>query len=329
MRYTRPPIVVSVLLLLLWSCPVSAGRNVSLYLDGAVVERDEVAKNGYLEIYLPASARTDTLRITPVGEARIVRVQVAPKQPSGKVEKELAAISKQQELLQDRLKALSIKEDIFRSAAKSQSAKAPRRTKTNPEPLSTIRQGTDYAISQLEAVFQMQRRASRELKQLDERRVKLAGDQQGGGSVARVWVTPGSARVSAAYIQNDRIWQPQYEIRVIGGGKARFSVFPGTVELLRGETGKVKLAAMENDAEASSLTYFDSGRPVLVSELPAGMKLESTGPIPLMTVTLTNTTGAAIPAGEVSCYGDGIYRGRGRLPRLEIGRTTELRCSLK
>ncbi|HZV81605.1 MAG TPA: hypothetical protein VFF53_05500, partial [Geobacteraceae bacterium] len=196
MRVTSFRIVLPALILLLWSCPVSAGRNVSLYLDGAVVERNEIAKNGYLELFLPASVRADSLRIMPVGPTQIIRVQVVPKQPSGKAEKELIAITKQQELLQDRLKALSIKEDIFRSAAKSQSAKAPRRTKANPEPLAAIRQGTDYAISQLETVFQLQRKTNRELKQLDEKKAKLAKDEQAGGSVARVWVAPASAGVT-------------------------------------------------------------------------------------------------------------------------------------
>ncbi len=320
-------IAAPALLLLLWSGPVSAGRNVSLYLDGAVVERSETARNGYLELSLPASVRADSLRIRPVGTAQISRVQLVPNQPGGKAEKELAALTKRQELLQDRLKALSIKEDIFRSAAKSQSAKAPRRTKTNPEPLATIRQGTDYAISQLEAVFQMQRRTNLELKQLEEKKGRLARDGQTGGTLARVWVTPPSAVVTATYLQSDRTWQPQYEVRVNAGDTARFAVFPGAPELVRGERCTVSLANVDKGNEVSSLPYRENGRAVMVADLPAVRKLEPAGPIPLMSVALTNTTGVSLPPGEISCYSDGIYQGRGRLPLLESGRTVELRCS--
>jgi hypothetical protein len=315
------------LVLLLWSWPACAARSVTFFLDGALIQRDETARNGYLEIPLPAAVRPESLRIRPVGPAQILRVQVVPKQPARKLAKELTAITERQEQLQDRLKALALREEIFKSAAKSQSAKAPRRTKTNPQPLATIRQGTDYAISQLEAVFQLQRTANRELKQLEEKKVRLSRDGQAAGSVARVWLTPAGGSVTATYLQSDRSWQPRYEIRADGTDRARFAVFPGVAELQRDEKGSVSSATVDQGGGAVVWPFRDSSRPLMVTDLPVRRKTEGAGPIPLLTLSLTNSSGAAIPAGEFSCYDDGVYQGRGALPLLEPGRTVELRCS--
>ena len=326
---TRVPlrILAPVLMLLLWSGPACAARSVALFLDGALVQREETARNGYLEISLPAAVRPESLRIRPDGQARILRVQVVPKQPGKKAGKELAAITERQEQLQDRLQALAVREEIFKSAAKSQSAKAPRRTKTNPEPLATIRQGTDYAISQLEAVFQLQRKANRELKQLEEKKARLLRDGQGTGSLARVWLSPAGGSVTATYLQSDRSWQPRYEIRVDGSDTARFAVFPGGVELQRGETGVLRNATMDKAGAAASWQFRDSNRPLMVTELPIRRKTAGSGPIPFLTLSLTNSSSAAIPAGEFSCYDNGVYQGGGQLPLLEPGGTVELRCS--
>jgi len=319
-------ILAPALIVLLWSIPASAGRSVSLYLDGAVVERDGTAKNGYLEFQLPTTARPESLRIRPVGPARIIRVQVVEREPDRKVAKELASIAERQDLLQDRLKALSVREEIFRSAAKSQSAKAPRRTKTNPEPLSTIRQGTDYAITQLESVYQAQRKVNRELKLLEEKRAKVLRNELAGGRVARVWLAPSSGAATATYIQPDRIWQPRYEIRVTGNDKARLSVFPGEVPLQRGEGANLNLAALGSGNRTSSWKYLESGRPVVEMELPAGRKVETTGVVPVTKLTLSNTSEAVIPPGEFSCFCDGVYHGSGKLALLEPGNTVELHC---
>jgi hypothetical protein len=314
--------------MLLWSGPACAARSVALFLDGAVIQRDETARNGYLEISLPAAARPESLRIRPDGQAQILRVQVVPKQPGKKVGKELAAITERQEQLQDRLQALAVREEIFKAAAKSQSAKAPRRTKTNPEPLSTIRQGTDYAISQLEAVFQLQRKANRELKQLEEKKARLLRDGQGAGSLARVWLSPAGGSVTVTYLQSDRSWQPRYEIRADGSEKARFAVFPGGVELQRGENVTLSNVTMDKaSAAAASWPFRDNNRPLMVTELPVRRNTAVSGPIPLLSLTLTNSSGAAIPAGEFSCYDNGVYQGGGQLPLLEPGGTVELRCS--
>jgi len=319
-------ILAPALLVMLWSIPASAGRSVSLYLDGAVIEQDGTAKNGYLEFSLPATVRPESLRIRPAGSSRITRVQVTEREPDRKVAKELASIAERQELLQDRLKALSVREEIFRSAAKSQSAKAPRRTKTNPEPLATIRQGTDYAITQLESVYQAQRKVNRELKLLEEKKAKVLRDDHAGGRVARVWLTPSSGGATATYIQSDRTWQPRYEIRASGAGKALLAVFPGEIARHRGESVRVNLAALENSSRVASWNYPESSRPVAEMELPATRKPEAAGAVPVVKLALSNTSAVALPPGEFSCYCDGVYHGVGKLALLEPGGTVELHC---
>jgi len=328
MKFLRLHILapVLVLLLLLWSMPAFAGRAVTLYLDGAVIERSESAKNGYLEILLPPSARSETLRIKPAGGAQIIRVQVDARQPGKRVEKELAAIGERQELLQDRLRALSVREEIFRSAAKSQSAKAPRKTKTNPEPMTTIRQGTDYAIAQLEGVYQAQRRVNRELKQLEEKRARLSRDEQAGGSVARIWLSPANGLVSATYIQSDRSWQPRYEIRAKGDGMASLAVFPDGVEPLAGEQVAVRPAKLAEGESGVVWRFTERFRPLMTTELPAGRKAESADPVPRFQLSLANSTAVPLPAGDYTCYADGVYLGRGRLPLLQPGGTADLQC---
>lgn len=326
MGLLRLRILAPTLLVLLWSFPASAGKSVSLYLDGAVVDRDAVAKNGYLEFPLSTAVRPETLRIRPAGSARILRVKVAEREPDGKVAKELAAMTERQELLQDRLKALAVKEEIFKSAAKSQSAKAPRRTKTNPEPLATIRQGTDYAIAQLESVYQARRKVNRELKLLEEKRARVLRDDRAGGSVARVWLTPSSGAASATYVQSDRSWQPRYEIRANGTDKARLSVFPGEIALHRGESASYNLSDLKSGNGTPAWNQPENGRPVFEMELPAIMKRVTAGALPVTKLTLTNTGKATIPAGEFSCFCDGVYHGSGKLDPLAPGGIVELDC---
>jgi hypothetical protein len=319
-------ILCGAVVLIICSATAFAG-NISFYLDGAVVERTEIARNGYLEIPLPPTVRMDTLRIRPDGSGHIERVQILPRQPSRKVEKELAALTEREEQLQDRLKALAVREEIFTSAAKSQSAKAPRRSKTNPEPLTSIRQGTDYAISQLEAVYQLQRKTNRELQQLAEKRGRLARDGDAGGYLARVWLTPKSGSVTATYLQPERSWQPRYEIRTSGEGGARLQLFPPALDLARGERATFIMAPVDRAEGASPWRYDGAHRSLMTAELPVVRTLEPAGPVTRLKFTLTNTTPLTLPAGEYSCYDDGVYLGSGRLAPLEPGRSVELRCS--
>ncbi len=137
----RVTLATSLLILFTLNADAFASRSLTLYLDGAQIEQRETARKGYLEITVPAAALKDSLKIAPDKGVEILRVSTAPQKLAKNVVNELGQLDERENQLNARLKALSVREEIFKSAAKSQSAKAPRRTKTNPEPLSTIKAG--------------------------------------------------------------------------------------------------------------------------------------------------------------------------------------------
>lgn len=303
-----------------------AAKMVTLYLDGAVVSRVERASGGYLEISIPPSAKTDSFRLRPAAGTGIRRVQIVAKQPSKKLAKELAAIGERRELLQDRLKALAIREDIYRAAAKSQSAKAPRRTKANPDPLQSIRQGTDYAISQLESVFQARRRAEKELKQLDEKQSLFLRDEQAGGSIARVWVTPATGSVTAAYLEPKRSWQPVYELRTSGSDTARLSILPGQLQHRKDEAVEVILGPADGHDQSAPYKVTDETAAIKTVDLQVSGRHDSSQLLPVLSLTLVNPTELNLPSGSISCYADGAYLGNGQFPGMDRGRSLDFRC---
>lgn len=325
MKGSLAKIVLSALLLALAPLPAAAAKQLSLYLDGAVVEQQETARKGYLEFSLPPGARPESLRIRPGSGVAILRVQSVPQKPAKSIAKELASLVEREELLHDRLKALSVREEIFKSAAKSQSAKAPRRTRTNPEPLSTIRQGTDYAITQLESVYQAKRKTEKELGQLAERRSRLQKDEAAGGTLVHVWLTPASGSVTAAWIQTDRFWTPVYQLRVAEAGDGTLVLHAGGVTLLKGESATVHLSGIQT-AAAAGFAY--EGETTPLQKIPvkfAGLQ-GGTPQLPL-SLSLVNSFGMNLPAGETECYQGGVYTGRGKFNGADANKGSEIICN--
>jgi hypothetical protein len=301
-----------------------AASTVTLYLDGAVVERVESAKKGYIELLLPPSVRPDSLKIKPKSSTTINRVSLTPQKPSKKRDQEMATIQERQDLLQDRLKALSVREEIFKSAAKSQSGKAPRKTKTNPEPLAGIRQGTDYAIAQLEVVYTAKRKAEKELKQLEDKKSQLLKDGQSAGNIARILVSPPNGMVTASWIQPDRSWSPSYELRAESPDKYRMSLFAGEVPSSKGEKLVFELSSHDAPPSTSRYRFTGDNGSFRFDNLKISGKMEETVQFPVITVT--SDVRGNLPPGEISCYRNGEFLGTGRFPGLEAGGTLEFRC---
>ena len=314
----------AVFALLLHPSVSSAGSSVTLFLDGAAFEHVESARKGYIELLLPPSVRTESLRIKPKPGTTINRVIVTPRKPAKGRDQELALLQERQDLLHDRIKALSVREDIFKAAAKSQSGKAPRKTKTNPEPIAGIRQGTDYAIAQLEAVYTAKRKTERELKLLDEKRAQLVRDDQSAGSVARIWVSPPSGTVTAFWSQADRNWSPSYELRADSAGKFRFSLFPGEFLKVKGEKVAFDLSALNAPVATPGLRISGESGLVTLDNLGISRKPETSTLFPALVITADAKVN--LPPGEISCYRDGEYLGLGKFPGVEAGRTVEFRC---
>ncbi|HEY6006827.1 MAG TPA: DUF4140 domain-containing protein, partial [Geobacteraceae bacterium] len=146
-------ITFAAFVLLLTAPAGAAGRSVTLFLDGARIEQEVAVVKGYAEIPLPAAMQANSLRIRPVAGGEITRVEVVALPAAGKERREQARLNERRERLSARLRALATREEIFTAAAKSQSGKAPRKTKTNPEPVANLRRGTDFALGQLEESY--------------------------------------------------------------------------------------------------------------------------------------------------------------------------------
>jgi hypothetical protein len=207
------------ILLLLLSQPVCAGgRNVVLFLDGARVEQEASSVDGYLEYALPDSFIPGSLRVKPLAGASLLRVELVSAERDRRRSREIARLEEQVSAQQDRLQALSRQEEIFSAAVKSQSAKAPRKTKANPNPVSSLQQGTEFALAQLESVYRGKRKCQHSLDALQS---ELAAAKK-GAAVARIWLSGGRVRLS--YLAGGERWTPSYDFRWSGGATGELSL---------------------------------------------------------------------------------------------------------
>jgi len=305
----------------------AAGRSATLFSDGAAVELEAVAVRGIAEIPLPAGMLAGTLRIRPERGTSILRVAPQPPRRDTRGEKELDALIEQRSRLEDRLRALATREDIFKSAAKSQSGKAPRKTKTNPDPLLSIRQGTDFAIAQLETVYTARRKTEQELRRIDAR---IAAARTGGkdaGSVVRVVVSPGHGRVTARFAIAGPGWTPWYDIRVDRGGSAQVTLYGHVPAFFSGYKVRVSPTSLANaPTEPPGVPLPAAGQRARLAEYRMAIEGEElgNGPLPSFTFMLKNETGAYLSAGEAACYRAGEYRGAIRFAGLSSGRSIKI-----
>jgi hypothetical protein len=301
-------------MLLATALPVAAAqKGTILYLDGARFRVEAVAARGVAEVALPAGTQTGSLRIRPLGTATVSRVEVTPARPDRRAGQAIDRLAERKEALQDRLKALESREEIFLAAAKSQSGKAPRRSKANPEPVTAIRQGTEYAIGQLEEVYRVRRRVQKEVETVDARLAALRKEANVGGSLVRVWLASPGGRVAVSYVVEGAGWKPFYDFRLAGDGTAlvalRVVVPPGTVLPVT--------VASTTLAEASA----DNGLPVREDfgvvetfRVPVERELYQSTPLSSLQIVGKNRTGRAFPAGEAAGFWKGEYLGHAPLP---------------
>lgn len=285
----------------------AAGSSVTLHSDGAVVERELSARSSFVECKLPAGVKEGSLRVTPAAGVAIDRVEVVSDEPKN-TPKKLESLRERRRQLEDRLKALETKEEIFTAAAKSQSGKAPRKTKTNPDPMVTIRQGTQYAVSQLEEVYRARRLAEDELKKLDA--ALSAGAHGGKGATARIWIKEKSGRVRVAYFLPDTRWKPIYDLRVPSReGNAVLTLRAGLPPVEQ-ETS----VAVSVGNETIPVSTRQSQPEVKRFTLPVTVVPNGSGPRGTFSVSVANNAAVSLPAGDVSCYVDGIFVGKADFP---------------
>ncbi|TWJ19268.1 DUF4140 domain-containing protein [Geobacter argillaceus] len=306
---------------------VAAERNVTLFLDGAKVEQRFVVNGGYLEIPLPAALKPGSLRLVPRAATRIERVETVPARLPLRVERELARLTERRERLQARLQALKTREGIFTAAAKAQSGKAPRKTKSNPEPLQNIRKGTDFALTQLEEVYGAKRAVEKELAALDGKEAALRKEGNAGGCIARVWLSGRRPDIAAAWLQTDLSWSPRYDIRLGGDGTAEVTIHPRLPALAKGGAVSVSMASvLKGPGAVAAMPVTGEQSAIVTLRLPVQVKGDGRDVSASLAFTMTNTATQMLPGGDISCYRNGTYIGTARLAAIQSLESREILC---
>lgn len=306
--------------LLFWSISAASAiaaqqQTTTLYLDGALIEQAGATARGLVEINLPAAMQPGSLRVKPVAGAAIDRVELVPSGKPGAREAETARLMERREQLGDRLRALETREEIFKAAAKSQSGKAPRKTKTNPEPLATIRKGTDYALAQLEEVYRARRKAENELKDVTAR-LAARKEQSAGAAVARIYLKGKSGKIRVSYIRPDLKWLPRYDVRLDGSGEASVTLRARLPQEAQGSV--FVLPALLSDPAVGTRVPVPGQTDAVVASFRTRVSQEDFLPGARSSVTfvLHNDTRGKLPEGNASCYWKGEYLGAAPLPAL-------------
>jgi len=318
-------ICIPLLTLALYASLVTAAesRSVTFYSDGAIVELEATATKGIIEIPLPASMIEGSLRVRPAGGTSLLRVDIIPaRTDSSRGEKELDTLLEQRDRLNDRLQALATREEIFKSAAKSQSGKAPRKTKANPDPLQTIRQGTEFAIAQLEAVYTARRKTEQEIRRIDSRVLAAKSTHRGTDSTTRVLVSPARGKAVIHYALSMPGWTPDYDLFLEAGESALLHMsgqFSGAFAgyLLRASPGTLadRATARVFPLQPGQAARLASYR-LQVTEKKFGAGIRSS-----FSFVLKNPEQIYLPGGYANIYNNGEYAGRFRFEGMSSGRS--------
>lgn len=303
---------------------VAAEKTVTFYLDGALVESEAIARKGYLEVPLPGNLVTNSLRIKPLGNFVIGRVDLVAGKADPKAGKEASTLTDRKNMLEDRLKALEAREAVFRSAAKSQSSKAPRKTKTNPEPMASIRKGTEFAIAQLEEVYRARRKAEGELASIEARLAALKKSGGIGGSIARVWTSSRDGRVKVSYLLSGTSWNPIYNCRLAGDNTVEVSVLADIPSGGGWNSAKVALSTLAELSAPFSQVPSDGMAKVATYTFPLEKEQAGGGALSSLAFSFRNTSRQSLPPGEAHCYLKGEYLGKARFDGCKPGESRDL-----
>lgn len=316
------PFLMLVLAMLPSAPAWAGGKQFTWYLDGASVEQEMEITSGVAEVLLPPELQPGSLRVKPLGNARLARVELVPVKPGRVEEQEAARLAERRVELLDRLKALEVKEEIFKATAKSQGAKAPRRTRTNPEPLAAIRQGTDFAIARLEDVYKARRKVEREIKELERRQSVLQRQDTVSGKLARIRLDGKKGVVRVSYLLTGKGWQPLYDVRV-SGEKAEVTM---SALLPRDGKGAVKVVAarLSDPPAASAAVGFGSPPRIAAWKLPSTSEISGASGMGGVTVKLRNDSGWYLPPGEAAVFLQEEYIGTAAIPGVSSGGVVEL-----
>ena len=293
---------VSVLLTLLLCQSAGAGqKSVTCYLDGARVEQESAADRGYLEYALPEAMTPGSLRVKPVGGGSILRVELVSADRDRRRARQISRLEERKGELQDKLQALARREEIFSAAAKSQSGKVLRKSKSNPDPLGSLQRGTEFALAQLDSIYREQRKCRGALE-LSERELALA---RKGAALARIWLSGGRARVS--YLVEDQRWTPCYDFRWSGETSGELLLHARLPQPVTGVRYLVSNGTISQGVPPRTAL----GEYPILSRYPLALRsAPSTGEAPLSFVF--SAVEAGLPPGEAAVFWRGEYLGSAR-----------------
>ena len=298
-----------------------AGSSITFYSDGAVFEREAVAIKGLAEVPLEPGLLEGTLKVVPASGTTILGVEISAARQDGKSGKELDALTEQRRRLEDRLQALETREAIFTSAAKSQSGKAPRKSKANPDPMQAIRQGTDFAIAQLEAVYTARRKTMQEIQKIDVRLATARKNSRAAESFVRITVTPPRGKVTLRYATAERGWQPQYNLHLAGDGSARLQLSARITGNGRGHQVRVSSGSLAESGAAETLPAHSNIVVLAGYRLPITEELYAEGIFNRFSGMITNSSPHYLPPGDSGLFRSGAYLGKFRFEGVSSGRS--------
>ncbi|MDD2899331.1 MAG: hypothetical protein PHI31_11535 [Desulfuromonadaceae bacterium] len=314
---------ISICLMSLFAASASASpHTITFYRDGALHVQEARGVKGVIETPLAAALLEHSLTITPAPGTTIVSVETVKTARERSVGSELDALAEQRLRLEDRLHALETREAIFTSAAKAQSGKAPRKTKANPDPMQAIRQGTDFAIAQLEAVYTARRRATQEIQKVDARIAIARKGHRPVENALRIYVSPLRGTVTIRYATTERGWQPHYNLFLENNGTARLQLYARTSSLSRGDQVRVSPASL-----SESMNGVESFPAQYGSTLLATYPVSVTGERSVVGVfnnfygEITNTSAYYLPEGESGLFRNGVFLGKFRFEGISSGRS--------
>lgn len=314
--------LICLLFIIFSAVAASAGGSMTCYSDGIIVVREAEAIKGVIEVVLPPGLMDDTLKVEPAAGTVITNVDITQASIDSRSEKEILVLTEQRQRMEDRLLALTTREEIFKAAAKSQSGKAPRKTKANPDPLQTIRQGTDFAIAQLETVYTTRRKTEQEMKKIDARIAVVRKNARVGESSARVTVTPARGRVTIRYAFSEKGWKPYYDIHLAGDGFAGVKFSARMVGSFDGYLLRVSPGSLSEIATAGIVPVKQGGSATLGSyRFPLSEERYGDGIYNSFSGRVTNTSTQHLPPGEAKIYRSGAYLGKFVFKGLSSGRS--------
>ena len=318
----RTELIIGILAFAATTTAAHADNSIIYYRDGAVFERKIVALKGIAEVPLEPGLLEGTLKVVPAPGTTILGVEVSAARQDGKSGKELDALTEQRQRLEDRLQALATREEIFKAAAKSQSGKAPRKTKSNPDPMQTIRQGTDFAIAQLEAVYTGRRKTEQEIKKINNRIATVRRSGKSGESTARISVTPPRGKLTVRYATSEIGWQPRYDLHLMDSGIAQLQLSASMTSNYSGYTQRVSAGSLAEAATEKTFPTHSGNNPRLsVFQLPISEENHVSGIYNQFSGRISNTSSQYLPPGEAGLYKGGVYLGRFRFEGISSGRS--------